>query len=311
MKRARILISIFTIFSIVLTACGQEKKDKVEKIADTTPQKEMSLEMSKDTLDAKIAEEMEVKVLESKVKLTEEALTAVEETYSLLEVVKNEDIEKAIKKGEALTGKLEILLAEDPDLALIPINVDYHKDELVSDIESVRKTTKLAQEAMDDGYYQLAGDLLENLRSEMVVNTYLLPTATYPLAIKDAVLLLKDNKPKEAEAILTNVLATIVIEKSIVPIPILNAEQMIIEASNIDNKDHENVDQVLNLLRNADYQLSLAEEMGYGKRDKEYKSLAKSIEQLKKSVENKDNSGSKFDSLKKDLLKFKDRLFFR
>ncbi len=311
MKRARILISIFTIFSIVLTACGQEKKDKVEKIADNTPQKEMSLEMSKDTLDAKIAEEMEVKVLESKVKLTEEALTAVEETYSLLEVVKNEDIEKAIKKGEALTGKLEILLAEDPDLALIPINVDYHKDELVSDIESVRKTTKLAQEAMDDGYYQLAGDLLENLRSEMVVNTYLLPTATYPLAIKDAVLLLKDNKPKEAEAILTNVLATIVIEKSIVPIPILNAEQMIIEASNIDNKDHENVDQVLNLLRNADYQLSLAEEMGYGKRDKEYKSLAKSIEQLKKSVENKDNSGSKFDSLKKDLLKFKDRLFFR
>lgn len=36
-------------------------------------------------------------------------------------------------------------------------------------------------------------------------------------------------------------LGTIVIEKTVLPLPILNAEQMIFEVEKIDSKNHENV----------------------------------------------------------------------
>ena len=86
---------------------------------------------------------------------------------------------------------------------------------------------------------------------------------------------------------------------------------MIIEAAMIDAKDHENITQVINLLGNAEYQLQLAEALGYGKRDKDYVMLSKAIKELKKSVKAKKDSKPKFDKLKSDIKKFQERLFPR
>ena len=148
------------------------------------------------------------------------------------------------------------------------------------------------------------------MRSEVIINTYLIPTATYPQAIRDAIILLEDNKKDEAKALLLHVLNTIVVEKDVLPLPVLKAEQMIIEASTVDATNHDHVDKVINLLNNADYQLTLAEEMGYGKKDKEFKEIEDSIRELKKSVNKKEDSAVKFDSLKSKIKKFQERLFF-
>ena len=305
MKLTKLVLLGLTFVFMTLTSCAQNKKTK--DIEKPILKKEASLEMNKDTLDSKVIEDIEQQVENKKIKLTEEALTAISETKSLVDEVNNKN--KAIKKGHELIGKLEVLLARDPSLSLIPINVDFQKEEFVTDIETIRKTVKLAQEAMDNEYYRLASDLLKDMRSEIIISTYLLPTATYPDAIKAAVALLEEDKPDEAKAILLNVMGTIVVEKTIEPLPILNAEQMIIEAAVIDKKDHENVDKVINLLKNAEYQLTLAEEMGYGKKDKDYKLLSDSINVLKKSVNKKENSESKFEQLKADIKKFKKKLF--
>ena len=84
---------------------------------------------------------------------------------------------------------------------------------------------------------------------------------------------------------------------------------MIIEAATIDAENHDRSEIVLNLLSNADYQLQLAQELGYGKRDKDFKDLAEAIKVLKESVTNKEDSSSKFDELKQDLKSFKEKLF--
>jgi len=305
MKLTKVLLGLSLVL-FTLTSCAQEKK---EKVVEPIPKKEAKLEMNKDSLDSKVIADVEKEVIEKKVKLTEEALSAIGETQALLKDLEEGKKDDAIKKGQVLIGRLEILLAKDPSLALIPINVDFQKEEFVTDIETVREIIQSAEEAMDKGYYRLASDLLKDMRSEMVINTYLLPTATYPKAIKDAVLLIEDEKIDEAKALLRNVLGTIVIEQTVQPLPVLNAEQMIIEAAVIDAKDHENSEKVINLLKNAEYQLTLAEELGYGRKDKDFKSLAKSIKDLKKSVKKKKNSESKFDTLKKDLKSFKKKLF--
>jgi len=307
MKLTKLVLLGLTFVFMTLTSCAQNKK--AADVKKPVLKKEATLEMNKDTLDSKVIADIEQQVENRKIKLTEEALTAISETRSLIDEINNKNKDKAIKKGHELIGKLEVLLARDPSLALIPINIDFQKEEFVTDIETIRKTVKLAQEAMDNGYYRFASDLLKDMRSEMVISTYLLPTATYPDAIKAAVALLEEDKPDEAKAILLSVMSTIVVEKTIEPLPVLNAEQMIIEAAVIDKKDHENVDKVINLLKNAEYQLTLAEEMGYGKKDKDYKLLSDSIDVLKKSVKKKENSESKFEQLKADIKKFKKKLF--
>ncbi len=306
MKTISKILSVFVVL-VTMTSCAQNKKEK----HNDTPimQKEASLEMNKDSLDAKIVDNLEKQVVEKKLELTEEALSAVGETHSILEAIKKGNKKDAIKKGNLLIGKLEVLLTRNPNLSLIPININYQKEELITTVDEVRSATKLAEKAMNDGYYQLASDILKEIKSEMIINTYLLPAGTFPDAIKVALALLEEDKPKEAEIVLNNVLGTIIIKKTVQPLPVLNAEQMIIEAAIIDKENHKNVEKVLNLLKNADYQLTLAEEMGYGKKNKDFKTLSESIKTLKKSVKNKENSNGKFDSLKKDIIKFKEKLF--
>jgi hypothetical protein len=254
---------------------------------------------------------MQKEIIKQKVELTKEALSTVAKTQNIIQLIDKGNNKTAIKKGKELIGDLEVLLAKDPTLALVPVDVTYQKEEFVADINTVNKTTKLVKEAINKGYYRVASDLLKDLRSEMEINTFLIPTATYPDAIKASVVALEADKPEIAKGILFEVLNTVVIQKVILPLPILKAEQMIIEAATIDAKDHENAKQVIDLLSNAEYQLQLAESLGYGKRDKDYVMLSKAIKEIKKSVKAKKDSKIKFDKLKSDIRKFQERLFPR
>jgi len=307
MKTISKIVSVLLVMTLV-TSCAQKNQNEPK---DTKPimQKEASLDMNKDSLDYRIVDDLEKQVVERKLKLTDEALSTIGETYTVLDAIDKGNKEEAIKKGHILIGKLEVLLTREPELKLIPINVNYQKHELVTTIDEVRAAIKSAKEAMDDGYYQMAGDILKNVKSEMVINTYYLPAGTFPPAIKAAIALLEEDKPDAAKAILTEALSSIVIEEKVQPLPVLYAEQMIIEAANVDKVNHDNKDKVLNLLNNADYQLTLAEEMGYGKKDKDFELLSESIKVLKESVKNGEDSNSKFEALKKDMIKFKNKLF--
>ena len=309
MKKAVKYLTVLLISSMTMVACAQDKKAGDETANSGIVQKESKLEMSKDTLYARIIAEIEKEIVKRKIELTEQTLATIGDTRSLLQEVVKGDDKTAIKKGKELIGSLEVLLAKDPSLALIPVNVSYRTDELVADIETVKEQVKLAKTAMKKGYYQEAAAILSNLRSEVVISTYLIPAATYPQAIKAAVVTLEEGDKIAAAAILQEVLSTIVIETNELPLPVLKAEQMIIEAAAIDAKDHEHVDAVVNLLKNADYQLKLAEELGYGKKDKDFKALNESIDALIKSVKKKADSKNLFDNMKADIKKFQDRLF--
>ena len=296
---------------LVLSACnsGENKKTIKDVEKGNIPEKEQSLEMSEDSLDAAIVADVMGEIIQRRSGIAKEALTVVAETQNLLQLIEANKNDEAIKYGHQLIGKLEVLLAKDPSLSLIPVDVNFQKNELITDIKTVRELVKSAEDAMDDGYYQLAGDLLGNLHSEMIINSMYIPTVTYPEAIKAAVALLEDGRVADAKSILQEVLGTIVVEKTILPLPVLKAEQMIIEAAKVDSVSHDNADKVVNLLKNAKYQLLLAEEMGYGKKDAEYKDLNDAIKNIQKSVNEKSDSQSAFDSLKVKINKFRERLF--
>ena len=282
------------------------KKTVTEK---AIPQKEATLEMNSDTLYARIANDIMDAVTEKRAKIDAEALTVINETQVFLQDVEAGKKEQAIETGQKLIGELDILLTKNPDAALIPIDVQFKVDEVVADIETVRTITKAAKEAVKNEYYQAARELLDGLKSEIIITTYNIPTATYPDAIKAALMLMQDGKDEDAKAVLQQVFGTIVIEDVVVPLPVLKAQQMVMEAQKIDSTNHENADKVINLLKNANYQLELAEEMGYGKKDKDYAALYKSIKELQKSVKRKSDSKNKFKKFLEDMDDFNNRLF--
>ncbi len=297
----------FVLLSGIMMSCGGQRE--AVPAAANVPAQQDTLMMNSDTLYARVIRQVDEEIARRRSGLSQEALATLGETRVLLQQIEQGDTARAIELGHKLIGELEVMLARDPSLSQILVDVDYQKIESVADIATVREVARLAREAMRQGYYRQAAELLENMKSEIVINNYFIPTATYPEGIKLATALLEEGHTEAAKVVLYGILTTIIVEKTILPLPVLKAREMVKEASRIDAQGHENVETVLNLLRNADYQLRLAEEMGYGKRDKEYAQLYDRIKELERSVEKKENSRDQFDTLKRELKEFQERLF--
>ena len=301
--------------AIIFTSCAQDKttnkNDKAE-IKKETPVKPEHVKISDQELQNNIAKTMQNDFAYKETESTKQAVAILRETNNVLNyIAKNKD-KKAKEELAKLIGELEILITKDPSVALIPVNITYEINDAVVDIPTVNTIIEASKKAMDDGYYQAAKKMLENLTSEYTINISYLPLVTYPRAMRVAAALLDEGKKDEAAVILLRSLNTLVMEKIDMPLPVLRAEEFIklgAAAMLSDDKDKKEV--ALLYLDNADYQLQLADAMGYGKKDKEYKELADAIKDLKQTItENKESKG-KFEKLSEKIKNFKERLFFK
>lgn len=136
----------------------------------------------------------------------------------------------------------------------------------------------------------------------------MLPLATYPDAMKIAAALLDEGKNEEAISTLITALNTLAIDKIEIPLPVLRAEEFIKLAA-VAMKENKKEEAKL-FLENAEYQLELAEIMGYGKKDKEYKEIYEAIKVLKKAIGEENETESLFTELSEKIKNFKERLFF-
>ncbi len=299
--------------AIIFTGCAQEKttdnhKAEVKKEAPVKPE---HAKVSDKDLQNNIAKTMQDDFVVKETQSVKEAVAILGETNNVLNYIATGKDKKAKEELAKLIGELEILITRDPSVALVPVSVGYEINDAVIDIPTVYEITETAKKAMDDGYYQVAKKLMDGLTSEFKVKTTYLPLATYPDAMKMAAALLDDGKKEEAAAILIKALNTLVVQEVAIPLPVLRAEEFVKLAAAAmlsDEKDKKEV--ALLFLDNADYQLQLAEAMGYGKKDKEYKELYTAIKELKKAIKEDKESKGKFDKLSEKLKNFKERLFF-
>ncbi len=318
------LVSIVLMLAL-LAGCQQtnESTDKTEKSKPKMRTEQIHKGAKKPAKSAMTDKQMQENVaanVQGEVKQQQKADTAnikqaleiLAETQKAVDLIAKDKDKEAEDLLAKIVGQLEVLMAKDPKLALIPVDVNYETRDLVADIPAVYAAVESAQKAMDDGYYQQARQILNDLASEIVVKTTYLPLATYPDAIKLAVNLMSQGKKDEASAVLVNALNTLLVVDSNIPLPVLRAEEYIKAAAvAMESKDKDKEKTAVNYLENADYQLKLAEALGYGKRDKEYKELADAIDVLKKAIENKEETQGKFNDLKAKIAAFKERLFFK
>ncbi len=310
MKTNKLMVIMLLVMAQIISSCASKEISSAQ--AQTTQPVTMPAKpsLSTDSMNVRLNREANDKVLEAQKGITKDALSMIEETQNTVKLLNDNKTKEAQSKLYELIGRMETLVAANPGLDLIPVGANSHINELITDINVIRGITDAAKTAAKKGYYQEAKKLLNGLASEEIIATYYLPFASYPEGLKLAAVLTKEGKTELAKSTILELLNTIVIEELTIPLPVLKAEQYVLEASSLNSTDDK--DEILLLLDNADYQLKLAEALGYGKRNKDYGDLAKSIKSLKKDIKakaTKESIEKSFDSLKTQIKDFRAKFF--
>jgi len=218
--------------------------------------------------------------------LVQEALSALRETQNALTAINQNRQNEAIAALERATGKLEIVLARKPALALAPVDVAVTTSDVIGSLQDVERARAAAKAAIDHGRLQDARQIVDDLASETVVSVSNLPLATYPAAIKRAAALLHQNKPQEAKAVLEVALDTLVVNRVVVPLPLVRAQVAIEKARGLAekaNRTSSDNTQLHALLTTARTQLRLGDALGYGTQ-KNLSDLNDALDQLERKT---------------------------
>lgn len=232
--------------------------------------------------------------------LLKDAVSALQETDNAIDALDRKDAKSATAALERATGKLELVLARNPRLALAPVDVSVETYDVLATVNAVKALRASAQDALNDGRVQDARHLIAGLASETVVHVSNLPLATYPEAIKSAAVLVAQNKLEEAKAVLATALGTIVIQDVINPLPLFRASVATEEARKlaaVRNRSPADDAKIHQLLETARVQLKLGQELGYATKD-EMKTLLKTIDEIEDGVKDKASGAGVFDRIK-------------
>ncbi|WP_300318450.1 YfdX family protein [Accumulibacter sp.] len=249
-----------------------------------TPEKQSALTQAvQGTIDQVVSVEQDDK----RKQIINEALKAVDETKKALSALSNQQTAEALEALAIVTGKLEVLIARDPKLALAPVEVHTIVHDLFAGPGTITDIIEEAEYALKHGEVQEARHLLSRLASEVVIQTTHLPLGTYPQAIKAVVPLLDEGKIDEAKAALEAVLGSLVVTNVTIPLPIERARALFKEAESLmEQAERSDADgkRLLDMLGEARNQIEIAELLGYGRRKEEFKDLYDHLKELEKQA---------------------------
>lgn len=243
---------------------------------------EQQTQVSRQDLQAGVEKAQAQAEKEAQSLLDQEAITAVAETEKAIAAIEAGKTSEALQALERATGKLDILLARNPQLGLVPISSTVEiidvapKDEL-----SLKEFRRQLKSAINAENYTAAREILDNLMSEVRTKTVNLPLATYPDAMKEAARLLDNNQPEAAKQVLEVALSTLVITEKSRPIPIINAQTHLLGAIAAAPIDKENAVRLLEIARK---EIKLAKDLGYVGDAREYAELDKTIKDIEKKI---------------------------
>ncbi|HEU5133869.1 MAG TPA: YfdX family protein [Steroidobacteraceae bacterium] len=242
---------------------------------------------------------------EAKATLDRDAVAAIEQTQKAVKAIEAGKTAEALASIEQASGKIAILVARKPTVAMIPVEVEVQLVDTAPTAKSeIAERARDADEALDRKDYSTARVTLEGLSSELRHRTYHLPLASYPHAMQRAARLLDEKKTDEARTVLQTALNTLIVTETRTPLPILVAEAAIKDAQ---GKRESDKAAARKLLASAREELDRAELLGYAKAAPEYGSLNQSIEELEKQLQGTDNTTSAFTALRSKVTEFVDR----
>jgi len=247
---------------------------------------------------------------EKEQQVVKEAAEAVSGIYQALDALEKNDTKKAFFTLQTASGKLDVILAKQPTLALIPTDIEVDISDFQGDAKTVEKAISEADDLLDDGKLQAARQILAELASEIRITTTSIPLGSFPSAIKDAVTLIDKGKTKEAATLLNKALNMLVETIDVTPLPFLRAEALLDEAFELEHKKdmskEKSREEVLKLTDAAKDKLKVAELLGYGEKD-DFKMLYTEIDVIKETLHS-EKSAATWDKIKHKLAELKNKV---
>ena len=235
-------------------------------------------------------------------------MEAIHLTFQAAQDIKNAKHDDASKKLEQASMNFDAALKKNPKLDLVPIAQEIQIKTFIGSSKIIKEAVLTARELLKEYKTQEARQMLLPLRDEMDFIVQYLPMKTYPIVTKHAAELLKQKKDKEALIVLAKGFGTIVAIKNVVPIPLMLASDMTIEASKVNKAEKE---KAIKLLEAAKEQLKRAYLLGYtSKHSEAYKAIEKQIDAIEDEIKGKnivekmyEDLASKFKALFKETRK--------
>lgn len=233
-----------------------------------------------------VQKETDSQAADKRKQVLDEAVSALALTKSALAALDEKESARALATLAEVTGKLELIVAREPTLALAPVDVRTIVHDLFANTETVEAMTDEALDALKHGEVQRARRVLALLASEIVIAVTNIPLATYPAAVKSVVPLIDQGKIEEAKAALQLALGTLVETLSVIPLPILRAKLLVKRAETLTEdgqRSEASGERLQDLLNEARQQLEMAELLGYGKR-KDFEPLYAELKKIKEKT---------------------------
>ena len=255
-------------------------------------------------VEKKVEQQQHDQTAEKRKEILSDATAALRETENALKALDEKKNKEALAALERAAGKLDIVLARAPRLALAPVGVASSTQDVLTSVDAVESLVDRAEDALKDGRVQEARALIGDLASETVISVSHLPMATYPGAIKAAVRLIDQDKPEAAKVVLQTALNSLVVTNTVIPLPVVTAEGLLASAEKLaekaDRSDDENK-RLATLLEDARTELKFAEALGYGSK-KDFKNLYEQLDTIEDKTED-GKSGTGFFTKIKGYLK--------
>lgn len=233
-----------------------------------------------------VQKETDSQAADKRKQVLDEAVSALALTKSALAALDGKDAARALATLAEVTGKLELIVAREPTLALAPVDVRTIVHDLFANTDTIEAMTDEALDALKHGEVQQARHVLALLASEIVIAVTNIPLASYPAAVKSVVPLIDQGKIEEAKAALQAALSTLVETRSVHPLPALRARLLLKRAEPLvedGQRSEASNERLETLLNEARQQLEIAELLGYGKR-KDFESMYDELKKIKQKT---------------------------
>jgi hypothetical protein len=304
------LLGLCLIFSFGCSAGAKESSKSANpeapvKAADKPGAEAKSAEAR--SVDPSVQSQVEKMEAEKRATLLKDAQSALAETRNVLAALDKNDKQAALAGLERVTGKLDLVVARDPKIALAPVSVSTTMLDLYATPDAVKGAVKQAKDDLSNNHVQEARLLVQNLASEADIHVGEIPLATYPAAIRAVAPLIDSGKTNEAKASIYTALNTLVIETYVVPLPKIRATAMLAAADTLANsreRKEEDKAKIHGLIDATRHELQLAEALGYGTLEN-YKPLYAQLDEIQKKADSGQSGKNLFDRLRNSLKNFK------
>lgn len=282
----------------------------VQEIKPTAPRTAEPKNSETQQVAPQVQAQVEKSEADRRAQLLKDAKAAIEQTHKALDALDQGKKDEALTALEQVTGKLDLIVARDPKLALAPVGVSTVIMDVYASPETAKKAVAQARAWLDSGNVQQARALLDSLASEADLEVTNIPLATYPDAIKAIAPLIDAGKIDEAKTQLTTALNTLVIETYVTPLPAVRAKAILDDAEKLAEKSGRSQDDNKKLhdqIEAARQQLKLGQVLGYGSKEA-YKPLYDELDNIEKKTQGGRSGEGFFDQIQELLESFKDRI---